>query len=209
MRTRIASRVARAARAAAALALASPARARRRPTGQADQLLGRHAATSTTRRKTGALDGQRRSSRRARSTIHADRIDVQAERRQLAVGHRVRQSGRVPAEARRRRRVLRRLRAARRVRRREGAARALRPRAAEARQRRDPQQLHLLQRGDRVVQGRGPAGRSRRRRRSAAGRARARRVPAEIRRTRRRRTRTRPSRRRPRRRAVEADPPRR
>ena len=52
-------------------------------------------------------------------TVRADRLIVQAERRQLDAGDRVRQPGLVPPEARRRRRVLRGLRAAHRVRRRE------------------------------------------------------------------------------------------
>ena len=57
-------------------------------------------------------------------TIRADKDRVQAERGQLDLGNGLRQPAHVPAEARRRRRILRGLRAARRVRRREGAARA-------------------------------------------------------------------------------------
>ena len=54
------------------------------------------------------------------------------------------------------------------------AARAVRPRAPEERQRRDPQQLHLLQREDRAVQGRGPPGRAGRGRRTTGRGARVR-----------------------------------
>ena len=96
-------------------------------------------------------------------TIRADRMVFRQNPDNSMIGHRVRQSGELPAEARRLRRVLRRLRAARRVRRREGIRRALRPRAAAPRPGRDPQQLHFVQLGDRDLQGRGPPGLDRRR----------------------------------------------
>ena len=114
-------------------------------------------------------------------TIRADRITFQQNADNSLSATAYRQPGHLPPEARRRRRVLRRLRAARRVRRREGAARALRPRAAEARAGRDPQQLHLLQRGHRALQGRRARRRRAAARRRRPRRARARHVPAEVR----------------------------
>ena len=100
------------------------------------------------------------SSRRARSTIRADRIEFKqnADNSLSATAYGNPVSFR--QKKRRRRRVFRRLRAARRVRRPEAAARAVRQRAAEAGQRRDPQQLRFLQQRHRALQGRGPPGRS-------------------------------------------------
>ena len=115
-------------------------------------------------------------------TIHADKIVFKQNPDNSMSASGVRQPGRVPPEARRRRRVFRRLRPARRVRRREAVSRTVRPRAAAPRPGRDPQQLHHLQRR-RPRCSRPRAGRRARRRadRSRPRRARARRVPAEVR----------------------------
>src|SRR5215831_15296315 len=80
---------------------------------------------------------------------------VPSEPGQLAVGDGVRQPGELSRKARRRRRILRRLRTASGVRRTEAPARAVRPCVAQEKRRRDPQQLHLLQRRNRGVQGGG------------------------------------------------------
>ena len=87
-------------------------------------------------------------------TIHADKIIFKQNPDNSVSATAYGNPVTLSAEARRRRRILRRLRAARRVRRPEAVPRAVRPRAAEEGQRRDPQQLHFLQRGDRVLQGR-------------------------------------------------------
>ena len=144
-------------RALAIVASCSPrTRARRegRP-GEADQLLGRQPATSTTRSASARCTGNVVITQ-GTLTIRADRIDFKQNADNSLSATAYGNPVAFRQKKRRRRRILRRLRAARRVRRREGAARALRPRAPEARQRRDPQQLHLLQHRDRAVQGRRP-----------------------------------------------------